>query len=100
MKGAISVTAKKKDKKQSKSLTKKIDIPYQNYDVVFKSLTNVFGGTVLGNLGIKLAPVVSAIPTDLQEVKLKNRGMDFVFLLFNGEYLHLEFLRVVPEQPV
>ena len=79
-------------------MTKKIDIPYQNYDVVFKSLTNVFGGTVLENLGIKLAPVLRAIPTDLQEVKLKNRGMDFVFLLFNGEYLHLEFQTTASEE--
>ena len=94
------MAAKKKDKKQSKALTKKIDIPYQNYDVVFKSLTHVFGGTVLENIGIKLAPIVRAVPTDLQEVKLKNRGMDFVFLLHNGHHLHLEFLRVVPEQPV
>ena len=92
------MAAKKKDKKQGKALTKKIDIPYQNYDVVFKSLTHVFGGTVLENIGIKLAPVVRAVPTDLQEVKLKNRGMDFVFLLHNGHYLHMEFQTTAGEE--
>ena len=91
------MTAQMKYKKKLKKLTKKIDIPYQNYDVVFKSLTHVFGGSVLEVLGVNLASVVRAVPTELQEVKLKNRGMDFVFLLQNDEYLHVEFQTTASE---
>ena len=85
-------------KKKRKSLTRKIEIPYQNYDIVFKSLTHVFKGNVLEHLGVRIAPVVRAVPTDLQQIKLKSRGMDFVFLLEDGTYLHAEFQTKASEE--
>ncbi|MEW6558469.1 MAG: hypothetical protein AB1349_14160, partial [Elusimicrobiota bacterium] len=71
--------------------TKDISISYQNYDIVFKSLTGMFKNQTLEFYGLKTAPIVRAEPTELPKVQIDEQRMDFVFYLADDSFLHLEF---------
>ena len=45
--------------------------------------------------GLNTARIVSVEPTDLPQVKVEERRMDFVFYLADDTYLHLEFQTTV-----
>ena len=69
----------------------KISISYQNYDIIFKSLTGMFGNQTLEFYGLKTAPIVRAEPTELSDIQIDVQSMDFVFYLADDSYLHVEF---------
>jgi len=68
-----------------------IVISYNNYDIIFKSLTNMFSSQSLEFYGLKTAPILRAEPADLPQIKIDERRMDFVFYLVDDTYLHIEF---------
>lgn len=68
-----------------------VSVPRNNYDIIIKFLTRMFAHKTLDFYGINTAPVVRAEPTDLPQVKVEERRMDFVFYLADDSYLHLEF---------
>ena len=68
-----------------------IVISYNNYDIIFKSLTNMFSSQSLEFYGLKTAPIMRAEPADLPQIKIDERRMDFVFYLVDDTYLHIEF---------
>lgn len=67
------------------------EIPNQNYDIIFKAMTEQFGQKALDFYGIHTAPIDRVEPSNLPRVNLSERRMDFVFSLTDGTYLHLEF---------
>ena len=66
-------------------------VPYNNYDIIFKSLTNMFQNKALTFFGLDTARIVRAEPTELPQIKVEDRRMDFVFYLEDDTYLHMEF---------
>nr|WP_067936297.1 transposase [Alicyclobacillus kakegawensis] len=60
-------------------------------DVLSKHLTGACPDGVLDVIGISHAPVVRALPTELDEVVIRQQFTDIVFELETGEILHLEF---------
>ncbi|QQK77716.1 hypothetical protein HUG15_20435 [Salicibibacter cibarius] len=66
-------------------------ISEQNYDIIFKAMTEQFGQKALNFYGIYTAPILRVEPTDLPVIDVNERRMDFVFLLQDDTYLHLEF---------
>ncbi len=67
------------------------EIPYQHKDIIFKSLTEVFANRVLNFYDINTAPIIRAEPANLPTITVQEKTMDFVFLLADDSYLHLEF---------
>lgn len=66
-------------------------VPHNNYDIIFKAMTEQFGQKALDFYGIDTPAIVRVVPTDLPIVNVNERRMDFVFLLSDDSYLHLEF---------
>ncbi|WP_100372099.1 hypothetical protein [Bacillus sp. FJAT-45037] len=66
-------------------------IAYNNYDIIFRHMTEQFKNKALDFYGIKTAPIVRVEPTDLPTITVNDRRMDFMFLLADDTYLHLEF---------
>ncbi|MCL6626629.1 MAG: transposase [Alicyclobacillus shizuokensis] len=60
-------------------------------DVLAKHLTGACPDGVLDVIGIRHAPVLRALPTELYEVVIRQQFTDIVFELCTGEILHLEF---------
>ena len=77
-----------------------LSITWQNNDVIMKAVSQLFTDKTLSAIGLKTPKIVSVMPTVLPVLEVKEKRMDFVFLLQDNSLLHLEFLRVVPEQPV
>lgn len=61
-------------------------------------MTEQFREKVLGFYGIKTAPIVRVEPTDLPKISVQDRRMDFIFLLADDTYLHLEFQTTFSEK--
>ncbi|WP_231734872.1 hypothetical protein [Bacillus sp. FJAT-29937] len=70
---------------------KKTSIAYNNYDIIFRSMTEQFKEKALDFFGVQTAPIILVQPTDLPAIKVNDRRMDFMFLLADDTYLHLEF---------
>lgn len=51
----------------------------------------MFGNQTLEFYGLKTAPIMRAEPTDLPQIQIDERRMDFVFYLADDTYLHIEF---------
>lgn len=66
-------------------------IPYHNYDMIFKALTEMFREKVLSVFGLETAPIVSVEKTELAKIEIDNQKPDFIFHLADDTYLHLEF---------
>ena len=60
-------------------------------DILSKHLTNACPGEVLDVIGITDANVVRALPTELNQVIIRQRNTDIVLEQDNGNLLHLEF---------
>ena len=69
---------------------KDVSVTHSNYDVIFKYLTEMFEDKALTFYGLETPPIVRAEKTDLPNIRVDERLMDFVFLLADGSYLHLE----------
>jgi hypothetical protein len=74
---------------------KDVSVKHGNYDVIFKYLTEMFQNKALSFYGLDTPPIVRAEKTDLSRIQVDERRMDFVFLLADGSYLHLEFQTTV-----
>jgi predicted transposase YdaD len=70
---------------------KEVSVTHDNYDAIFKYLTEMFEDKALTFYGIDTPSIVRAEKTDLPNIQVDERRMDFVFLLADGSYLHLEF---------
>ena len=70
---------------------KEVSVTHGNYDAIFKYLTEMFEDKALTFYGIDTPSIVRAEKTDLPNIQVDERRMDFVFLLADGSYLHLEF---------
>lgn len=68
-----------------------IVISHHNYDIIFKSLTGTFAEQTLEIFGVNTAPIKWAEKTELPQIKIDERRMDFAFYLADDTYLHLEF---------
>ncbi|MET3508193.1 hypothetical protein [Halalkalibacter oceani] len=77
---------------------KRADVAYANYDIIFRSMTEQFREKALDFYGINTAPIVRVVPTDLPIITVNDRRMDFMFLLKDDTYLHLEFQTVFSEK--
>lgn len=66
-------------------------IAYNNYDIIFRNMTEQFKERALDFFGVRTAPIVLVQPTDLPSIKVSDRRMDFLFLLADDTFLHLEF---------
>ena len=60
-------------------------------DILSKHLTNACPRGVLDVIGITDANIVRALPTELNQVIIRNRNTDIVLEQDNGSLLHLEF---------
>lgn len=79
-------------------MEKRTDVAYTNYDIIFRNMTEQFREKALDFYGINTAPIVRVEPTDLPTIKVNDRRMDFMFLLADETYLHLEFQTTYQEQ--
>lgn len=66
-------------------------IAYNNYDIIFRNMTEQLKEKALDFYGVSTAPIVQVVPTDLPTITVNDRRMDFMFLLQDDTYLHLEF---------
>ena len=60
-------------------------------DILSKHLTNACPRGVLDVIGITNATIIRALPTELNQVIIRNRNTDIVLEQDNGSLLHLEF---------
>jgi predicted transposase YdaD len=67
------------------------DIARDFKDIFQKHINALFRDKTLEFYGIKTAPIVELINTELTVAEVRSSGMDLVFLLTDGTYLHLEF---------
>ncbi|TCP23755.1 hypothetical protein EV207_12933 [Scopulibacillus darangshiensis] len=67
------------------------NVSKQNYDIIFKAMTEQFGKKALDFYGIYTAPIIKVESTDLPLIEVRDRRMDFVFALKDESLLHLEF---------
>lgn len=72
-------------------MREEMSIAHNNYDIIFRSMTEQFKEKALDFYGIHVAPIVRVEPTDLPIIAVNDRRMDFLFLLADDTYLHLEF---------
>lgn len=76
----------------------KTTVAYNNYDIIFRNMTEQFREKALDFYGIHVAPIVRVEPTDLPTIIVNDRRMDFMFLLADDTYLHLEFQTTFKEE--
>ncbi|WP_128896060.1 hypothetical protein [Longirhabdus pacifica] len=62
-----------------------------NYDIVFKCISELFQDDFLHAIGIDVGHVVQMIPTNIITVETTDLEVDFLCLLDDDTYLHLEF---------
>ena len=79
-------------------MSEQTDIAYNNYDIIFRNMTAQFKEKVLDFYGIRTAPIVRVEATDLPTIAVNDRRMDFLFLLADDTYLHLEFQTAFDEK--
>ncbi|WP_231106967.1 hypothetical protein [Anoxybacillus flavithermus] len=79
-------------------MSEQTDIAYNNYDIIFRNMTAQFKEKVLDFYGIRTAPIVRVEATDLPTIAVNDRRMDFLFLLADDTYLHLEFQTTFDEK--
>ncbi|ACV61598.1 hypothetical protein Dtox_0684 [Desulfofarcimen acetoxidans DSM 771] len=72
-------------------------ITRQNNDVIMKAVSQLFTDKTLSAIGLKTARIVSVMPTVLPVVEVKEKRIDFVFLLKDNSILHLEFQTTIPK---
>jgi len=75
-------------------------IAYNNYDIIFRSMTEQFKEKALDFYGIHTAPIVRVEAAELPTITVSDRRMDFLFLLADDTYLHLEFQTTFREQDI
>jgi len=68
-----------------------MDIPRNANDLVAKHLTLALPGEVLSVIGVRHAPVVRALATEIPEVRMRQTFTDIMLELADGRLLHLEF---------
>ena len=68
-----------------------MEIAYQNNDIILKYMSEAFKDTALDFYGLNTAKIKAVIPTELPVLEVSEEVMDFVFLLEDESYLHLEF---------
>ncbi|WP_041695629.1 transposase [Alicyclobacillus acidocaldarius] len=68
-----------------------MDIPRNANDLVAKHLTLALPGEVLSVIGVRDAPVVRALATEIPEVRMRQTMTDIMLELADGRLLHLEF---------
>ena len=61
-----------------------------------KAVSQMFTDKTLSAIGLKTPKIVSIIPTVLPIVEIREKRMDFVFLLKDNSLLHLELQTTVP----
>ncbi|HEY5561123.1 MAG TPA: hypothetical protein VIK72_05070 [Clostridiaceae bacterium] len=67
------------------------EISYQNNDIILKYMSAAFKDVALDFYGLHTAKIKAVIPTDLPVLEVSEESMDFVFLLEDESFLHLEF---------
>jgi predicted transposase/invertase (TIGR01784 family) len=70
--------------------------PRNSVDILSKHLSAACPGDVLSVLGLHDAHIVRALPTELDEVIVRQQFMDIVFEQASGSLLHLEFQSTPP----
>ena len=73
---------------------KDVSVTHSNYDVIFKYLTEMFEDKALTFYGLETPPIVRAEKTDLPNIRVDERLMDFVFL--RGRPGEIQNLRCFP----
>lgn len=68
-----------------------MEIAYQNNDIILKYMSEAFKDTALSFYGLNTAKIKAVIPTELPVLEVSEEAMDFVFLLEDNSFLHLEF---------
>ena len=68
-----------------------MEITYQNNDIILKYMSEAFRDTALNFYGLNTAKIKAVISTDLPVLEVTEESMDFVFLLEDNSFLHLEF---------
>lgn len=68
----------------------KIDINYQNYDLIFKDAFTIFHHQALDFLNIDLPPIKSILDSTLADISAKEQRFDMIFELEDGTILHME----------
>ena len=72
-------------------MVKENSISKRAKDIIQKHASNIFRNVTLEFYGIESAKIVELINVELPVVKVTDSSMDFVFLLEDDTYLHLEF---------
>lgn len=62
-----------------------------NHDITVKAVTDLFQDKALQFFGIKSANVKAVEPTEISQLQMAARRLDYVCLLEDDTYLHLEF---------
>ena len=75
--------------KRVKTLETKISKQYR--DLIQKHVSGLFRDSALEFYGIKTARIKELINVELPDVVVKGSSTDFIFLLEDDTYLHLEF---------
>jgi len=60
-------------------------------DIIQKHVSGLFKDSALEFYGIKSAPIKELINVELPVVEVKDSSTDYIFLLEDNSYLHLEF---------
>jgi len=63
----------------------------QAHDVILKYTCELLVGRSLAPLGVPTAPLLRALPTELPDVAVRSRSVDYLFELHDNSLLHLEF---------
>ena len=75
-----------------------VEITRQNNDVIMKAMAETFRDKSLKFFGLRTPKIVDVIPTVLPIMEVKENRTDFVFLLEDNSYLHLEFQTTVSKE--
>ncbi len=67
------------------------DISPQSHDIIFKHLGRLLIGGSLRALGIDAPPATAVLPTELPQVSVRARAIDYLLALPDGSCMHLEF---------
>lgn len=68
-----------------------MEVAYHNNDIILKYMSEAFKDTALTFYGLDTPKIKAVIPTELPVLEVSEEAMDFVFLLEDDTYLHLEF---------
>lgn len=60
-------------------------------DLVLKGMAHSCQSALLEHFGVTCAPILVVAPNELSLVIVREKRLDFLFLVADGSYLHLEF---------